>query len=414
MSRTRTVPAAPVWVDPELGGLLVLPLRTITPMFGGGATTREADDRHPIRPAAIRGQLRYWWRATVGAQCADHKELFEKESALWGSTETHGAVRLTVLSGSPGKRVALDQVGEELDRGRRSSPAQDGPREGYFLFPFQEQVKERKPAAQGRTSITFTLTLVFPEEWRGDVERAVRAWLLFGGVGARTRRGCGALECTDPEARRRFHPPIAEAALKSWLRELAGPAAAKRPDWATLAGGKLLLGDAEEPLRIWRNLGRFWSRFRKGHYTDRRPDYSPMSGGEWEDHKLLRQWERQGGAELPLAKPHLGLPIIYQAFEAKGNKPASFGGTITSEETSRMTSPIVLKPTACADGRYRYLVAYLIGKRPTQVKIDGSPVKLVAPTRTPVLAALEAGGPLNAVMKATDYERWGEGIRVDI
>ena len=73
-----------------------LTLKTITPMFGGSAKTREIDPQNPIRPASIRGHLRFWWRATAGAAYSSSKELFEAEEAIWGSGEKYGVVSLRV------------------------------------------------------------------------------------------------------------------------------------------------------------------------------------------------------------------------------------------------------------------------------------------------------------------------------
>ena len=33
----------------------------MTPMYGGGVAPSEVDRTMPIRPTAIRGQLRFWW-----------------------------------------------------------------------------------------------------------------------------------------------------------------------------------------------------------------------------------------------------------------------------------------------------------------------------------------------------------------
>ena len=50
---------------PEAGRSYEIEL--ITPIFGGGVEPRVNDPSFPIRTTAIRGQLQFWWRATVGA-----------------------------------------------------------------------------------------------------------------------------------------------------------------------------------------------------------------------------------------------------------------------------------------------------------------------------------------------------------
>ncbi|GIV10791.1 MAG: hypothetical protein KatS3mg020_0282 [Fimbriimonadales bacterium] len=80
----RSVIEAPTWHEPAKREAIELELQLITPMFGGGYKTREVDLVMPIRPAAIRGHLRFWWRATAGAQYASAEELYKAETAIWG------------------------------------------------------------------------------------------------------------------------------------------------------------------------------------------------------------------------------------------------------------------------------------------------------------------------------------------
>jgi CRISPR-associated protein Cmr1 len=65
------------------------------------------------------------------------------------------------------------------------------------LFPFQGNKKEGTPIAKCTSEVSFELKLIYPQSLSADVEAAVWAWVNFGGVGARTRRGCGALYCQE-------------------------------------------------------------------------------------------------------------------------------------------------------------------------------------------------------------------------
>ncbi|CEK16975.1 hypothetical protein CWRG_01680 [Chthonomonas calidirosea] len=76
------------------------------------------------------------------------------------------------------------------------SKLKDGHRPlAYFLFPFQGSSKDQQK--EGYQDIAFDLTLEFPSERQQATERTIKAWIAFGGVGARTRRGCGALQVTE-------------------------------------------------------------------------------------------------------------------------------------------------------------------------------------------------------------------------
>lgn len=61
-------------------------IEVITPMFGG-VFPGETDTVTPVRASSIRGQLRFWWRATIGAKCTDIDDLAKREGAIWGTME---------------------------------------------------------------------------------------------------------------------------------------------------------------------------------------------------------------------------------------------------------------------------------------------------------------------------------------
>src|SRR4051794_27912637 len=63
--------------------------KLITPLFGGGVEPGVNDDVTLISGKAIRGHLRFWWRATRGGQFAgDLKKMKEIEDMIWGAAST--------------------------------------------------------------------------------------------------------------------------------------------------------------------------------------------------------------------------------------------------------------------------------------------------------------------------------------
>jgi CRISPR-associated protein Cmr1 len=60
----------------------------ITPLMGGGVKAGYADLESPIHVKAIRGHLRFWWRATRGGQYPTITQLRESEINLWGAAST--------------------------------------------------------------------------------------------------------------------------------------------------------------------------------------------------------------------------------------------------------------------------------------------------------------------------------------
>ncbi|WP_018465586.1 type III-B CRISPR module RAMP protein Cmr1 [Calidithermus timidus] len=395
----RAVPLPPPELKkPELT-TWTLKLKTITPMFGGSATPREVDPANPVRAASVRGHLRFWWRATAGAQYGSAKELFEAEEAIWGSAEKYGKVALRVFTHSSGQSVRPSEL--VPDRGT----ARTGPMERFFLHPFNPNQSENLPEACGLMWVEFTLEIAFKlsEEEQEALRRAIRAWIAFGGIGARTRRGVGALEVTENA---KEWLPSSPDQLKSWFS--TGPA--NNPEHATLAGAVICLGQPRKPGNqdlykghaAWQELGRFWARFRKGHFVEdpvsgKTMPYTPMAGGKWRDHQTLKSLRQEHG-RIALVKPAYGLPIVYQRFR---NSDA-FAGTLEAvhAQGKRMASPVILKPIAFADGNVRPAVIILQAPAPSRIRVNGKELALEIPEDDPVLQALEAAVPIEAVRKA--------------
>jgi CRISPR-associated protein Cmr1 len=387
--RKVNLPSLPEWQEPAKRETIELELRLITPMFGGGYKAREVDTVQPIRPAAIRGHLRFWWRATAGARYASVADLHKAETELWGGASKKdnpavGKVALQVHILSAGEKASYSQVAPE-------SRPKEGPLHGYFLFPFQEQKKQNIPAAVGRRQVSFQLRLTLDaslsEAQRAEVRTALKAWIAFGGVGARTRRGCGALTVLGNNANQ-WLPPT--RGLAEWL-EMPRDAASDH-DWTTLAGARGIIVHPTSPEKAWRELGQFWARFRKGHFPQ---NYSPMTGSKWRDYRQVLCQLRSQGNTLRLAKPFLGLPIVYQKF----GKQTPFTGTLEPAQSGRMASPVILKPIALQGSKYGALVLVMNAPKPNRIQIDGKEYALTAPTKDPALQALDATDVLDAVLK---------------
>lgn len=405
----RMVPSPPPPLKAPVLETWTLRLRTITPLFGGSATPREVDAENPIRSASVRGHLRFWWRATAGARYATPGELFQAEEGIWGSAQRYGKVALRVLEQKAGNAVKpSDLVGDK-------GTARTGPMERFFLHPFNPNKSEGLEEASGLQWVEFTLelTLNLSDPEKEHLRRALQAWIAFGGVGARTRRGVGALEVTtDP----RDWLPANPEQLRTWF---AGRAA-DSPQHTTLAGAVLCLGQPRKPSNTdpykghaaWRELGKFWARLRKGHFvedpqTGETMAYTPMAGGKWHDHQTLLAL-RPNQAQIALVKPYLGLPIVYQRL---GD---SFSGTLEAQHAQgkRMASPVILKPIAFADGSVRPAVVLLKAPPPERIKIADQELELYIPDADPVLDALEADDPLEAVRKAAHIQGFTQEVHL--
>ncbi len=164
----------------------------VTPMYGGGVKAGQVDRAMPIRATAIRGQLRHWWRFLnrfdSDGNPLSAKMLFERERAIWGglgdadASSKHGALTKS--------QVVVAVTAPAVAPQRLKSP-QDYPRAKYAFVA----TDSRPELLEQKTG--FVLTLSFPDALRVQIEDCVRWWANFGGVGARTRRGLGAVRAKD-------------------------------------------------------------------------------------------------------------------------------------------------------------------------------------------------------------------------
>jgi CRISPR-associated protein Cmr1 len=167
----------------------------ITPLFGGGVKTKEADPITVIRGSSIRGHLRFWWRATRGGLFHGRlADLAKREGEVWGTVTGENrkplpsGVSLEVLVLSEGK----DQLPFVLNPGANFPTNNPNVAPGYAAFPIQPNTQDRtlRPVRGG---VKFQLKISYPIDFEADLEAAMWAWETFGGIGGRTRRGFGAL-----------------------------------------------------------------------------------------------------------------------------------------------------------------------------------------------------------------------------
>jgi len=168
-------------------------LELVTPAFLAGAG-QQAEDCD-LRPATLRGQLRWWWR-TLHAAHVDAETLRKLEATVWGSTKAGSPVRIEI---SPVVRLEpqLWNAGgggiSYLSYGMREKNRHylgEGASWKVHLaaragrYPHNSELREK------HIGVPASLIL----------EQAHAAlWLLchFGGVGSKARKGFGSLRDID-------------------------------------------------------------------------------------------------------------------------------------------------------------------------------------------------------------------------
>ncbi len=341
-----------------------LTLQVRTPLFGGDDPNQDSDAA--VRVPSIRGALRFWFRTVAaGHGVSGLQELWEAEQAVFGSTDIPSPIRLRV-------------VGQPAVRGRGTKPRWatteqhgfDGAQYllGQGLWDYRNGL--RRGCVDPGAPFSLDIRFGGDEHVKARFMLALWAWLTYGGLGARTRRGFGQLVCTAVDGE--LPCGWTDADLRSpedtddWkaLSECAMPGSL--PGRQALGWGALLPTPPpdDEPLpelpaltpRWW--AGSVWSTRAKSlgealHETglrwrqfraddDRKKPTQNTRSPEW-NNVIHGDDER-----YPIAA--LGLPVGYFS-QSQGE----FKATVTpqlGDEQLRRASPVWLRPVLLPGGRW--------------------------------------------------------------
>jgi len=374
-------------------------IELITPMFGGGVEPRVPDDSYPIRATAIRGQLQFWWRATRGTQYQSVADLRSAQSELWGSTERASRVQVLIdkIEADPPAPCAQFRWDPNASRGRGRwqtnwhSPF--GDRDSalpYALFPFQGETPSPNPNSTSSSPpascirrASFRMNIRCTQELWPEVEPAVWAWVNFGGLGGRTRRGCGAIMC------KALAPASAER-IGEWLIASTttfgltlGAGAVK---WSQFGEGVLHFASAEPALTAWDRVIWTFRQFRQGQNFGRNPG-SPRPGrSRYPEPESIRRHAiatnrqvsgHQRQSQIPddaFPRAELGLPIVFH-FQGNGEPgDTTLFPLFEGKMEQRMASPLMLRPLGTADGKAVAVIVKLRTPALTGVELTGRPI----------------------------------------
>lgn len=176
-------------------------LETVTPLFLGGAKPRGEPE---LRSASLRGALRFWLRALLGAQLGDRdsKSLLAAENRVFGSTDTGASP--VILRMEPGGNIpSLPKVSfSDLVKWDRERKAYQRPGLAYLFYSAGRLDGQERRAIAAGTKFALVLK-TRPGAPTDDPFRLAYCalWLLthLGGLGMRSRRGAGSLQVTDAE-----------------------------------------------------------------------------------------------------------------------------------------------------------------------------------------------------------------------
>lgn len=371
-ARTRAVRRGPE------RAAFALQLEVVTPILGGGPKLRALDDVDIIRTPTIRGHLRFWWRALYGHQFDTPEKLYQQESGLWGCAAAEDAGGRSAVE----LRVVVEKSGDVDEEDIALNTI-----EAYALWPARaERMAGTAPAPRRRPGTQFRLEVCAPEDKVTDVKKTLRAWVLFGGYGSRTRRGLGSL--TVREASNEWLPQEAtrEAFQQLFCTDIFNPPGRDPGDVALLAGAYLHVGQVQGSApEAWRTALLWLKDFRQGTQHPRgERAREPGQGNRpsisnWPEADKIRHLTGKTKAHTPHARAPrhnsipvwpragFGLPIVgqFQKKDPQGrewDEPGPFCILWRGRdgvEHDRLASPLVVKAMSLADGRYVPIALWL-------------------------------------------------------
>lgn len=348
-------------------------LRTVTPLFLGGAQEKSCE----LRPPSIKGALRFWFRFIEGArQNGDWRQVRAEEQRLFGSTDTGvGAFRIKCTKTPQITRPSLGPPGY------REWPIEIGYM-GYGpigLRKLSYQERETRKASKKPTTvfeprrefIDANQELAFdiqfrPEATEQDMRRVHEGlwlWTHLGGLGSRARRGWGSLELIEPDEMYGLKvltmadAKDLEAEIQARIKQIQGegesPRSAQFTHW--FHESRLLVPcvcEGWQQAMWW--VGNKFIAFRSNSTRFKKPPAGPHDPC-WPDHDLLRNYLLPPGQGFmqPSRAPMrvvFGLPHNYAfgslaqnpnkaSVTAKWHVPLSDGGS-KETEIDRRSSPI--------------------------------------------------------------------------
>lgn len=360
--------------------------KVITPLFGGGVTPGKADPVTTVRATEVRGHLRFWWRAINGGAFATIDELKQHENAIWGSTEAPSAIHIGLLRNQtkPGDSEAAYRV--ELVKGKPKPVASERVA-SYAAFPLQPDKDEQKKlgweSEAVRLNVSFVLTLAYPKALTTHVQHALWAWETFGGIGARTRRGFGALQYLDNRTPYLAQPTDIKHHIQNTLEQWSSPR-------SLLTDVPLLTPQLrfkitsvfDDAVTAWKDLVSALNEFRQDRYGKK------YGLSKWPEANEIRRYHKLP-TKLPEGEPNtrlvrkfpravFGLPIVFHMPHDRIAGDIILQGIPDegrNRKYDRLASPLILRPLPCANGKYVGLAAVLDApaQPPMGLMLEGAP-----------------------------------------
>lgn len=377
--------------------------RVVTPMFCGGAEQKSAELRAP----SFKGVLRFWWRALAWSRLdGDLDAIRREENGLFGSASGGQArVSLALVTAGQQTRLSAGQILEDSH-----AVVGEGARYlGYgVMAAFASRVQGTRAGELSRACLLAPFELTVRARARGlsdeqlkSLQDALVAVGLFGGMGARSRKGYGSLVIRSlrvagsepwsvPRSRDELHETI-----RTFSRAYSPTG---WPDFTAMSSRTrhlLVTSDTKRPLELLDLVGRELVRYRSwGH--NRTVFGQPSECNFKDDHDLMKGGQRGTHPRRIV----FGLPHNYGRSRADQVGPFD-------RELDRRASPLFIHLHECA-GKPIAVLSSL----PAQFLPDGKSDISVGGNRIPQRPEEELYRPVHEFLeRLLDPKRCKESLR---
>ena len=223
----------------------------------------------------------------------------------------------------------------------------------------------------------FTLNISYPKSSEPDVLNSLKLWALFGGIGARTRRGTGSIYCKEL-----FQAFNTETDIVKFLKSISGDGR-NQLAYPRIAGMTLYTDKGgTNPATAWRSFLESYGGYRQNRM--KKPKYGRS---HWPEPDAIRRitntWSTNHKPVHPdrewFPRAAFGLPILVK-FKTHGDPGSDIHiePDIGTDEHYRYPSPVILKVVKLANGAVIKCALVLNQKFPERLKlkVNGSDIPL--------------------------------------
>lgn len=352
---------------------LTYDVELITPLFGGGVEAGVNDLEMPIRAKALRGQLRFWWRllaangafATQGVAAAlNGRDLYEAETSRWGGAQPNGTpqasrIQVHIITSAKTVKAPLPFEIQGKDGKWRPNNSFGGREIGYGLFPAKYDNDRKSPLSLMPAGLMFTLELTVcqrnhptTDQLVVELQKTIEWWATFGGVGARWRRGAGAVRVRDAKRILCVIPAQATSKLLA-LPKYPGMYMAICPSVRNASQAWQTAVSKLQTFRQVPGIGRAGTPTAQGRSYWPEPDLVrdrfPAADGIFRKHQVRHAWKDWA----PRAAFGMPLGIRFPPKQQSQNgepRGAELVPVTSSGAPSRMASPVIVRAVALPDG----------------------------------------------------------------